>query len=88
MNAASACALLAIVLSACTTYGTSDAERMSSYDLCASQVNHAWGLSEATRHLLARELERRKENCAAHAAGIRAGRDEDLYDRMYRNQSP
>ena len=90
MNAMSisSATLLAAICCGCVSYGQREVAAMSSYEICALQVNQSWSLAEPTRQLLGAELQRRKEGCAAHQPAIQAQRAEDLYDRTYRNQSP
>ena len=75
-------------LAGCAGYAPGQVSAMSTYEICAMQVEQSWNLREESRRLLAAELERRKEACGPHQRAIQAQRDEALYDRMYRNQSP
>ena len=81
-------ALLLLLCGACTIQGPQQVSALSTYDICETQVNQSWNLSDEARRALQGELDRRKENCGPHRSAIRAARDEELYDRMYRNQSP
>ena len=84
----SALVILLAVVSGCMTYGPQQVSRMSTYDICETQVGQGWNLDDESKRALQTELDRRKESCAPHRTAIRAQRDEELYDRMYRNQSP
>ena len=77
-----------LVLGGCVSYGAREVSAMSTYDICLAQVEQGWNLAESSRHALAAELTRRKQSCAPHLLAIQGERDEALYDRMYRNQSP
>ena len=61
---------------------------MSTYEICALEINQGPNLTHGSRALMQSELARRKEDCAPHMRRIQAERDEELYDRTYRNQSP
>jgi hypothetical protein len=78
----------AAALGGCVTYGSADVSRMSTYEICALQVNQRPNLTESSRELMQAELAKRKEDCAPHLRRIQAERDELLYELTYRNQSP
>jgi hypothetical protein len=75
-------------LGGCMTYGSADVSRMSTYEICALQVNQRPNLTERSRELLHAELASRKEDCSPHMRRIQAERAELLYELTYRNQSP
>jgi len=77
-----------IALAGCMTLGTMQVSSMSTYSICEMQVNQEPNLTEASRRLLASELDRRKESCTPHRAEIQRMRDEDLWDKTYNNLSP
>jgi hypothetical protein len=81
-------AVFAAMLGGCATYGSPDVSRMSTYDICALQVNQGPNLTGSSRQLMQAELAKRKEDCAPHMRRIQAERDELLYELTYRNQSP
>ena len=70
------------------TYGPQRVSGMSTYDICETQVGQGWNLNDESKRALQGELDRRKESCGPHRTAIQAQRNEELYDRMYRNQSP
>ena len=80
--------LFAALLGGCVTYGASDVSHMSSYEICALQVNQGPNLTQSSRELMQGELAKRKEDCAPYIRRIQAERDEVLYELTYRNQSP
>lgn len=80
--------LFAALLGGCVTYGASDVSHMSSYEICALQVNQGPNLTESSRQLMQAELSKRKEDCGPYTRRIQAERDEVLYELTYRNQSP
>ena len=80
--------LFAATLGGCMTYGASDVARMSTYEICALQVNQSPNVVESSRQLMQAELAKRKETCAPHMRRIQAERNELLYELTYRNQSP
>ena len=61
---------------------------MSSYNLCELQSTQRLNLTEESKRALRSELDRRKENCSSHLAGIRARQQEELDLRTYGMQSP
>ena len=80
--------LIGLVLGACVSYGPAEVSRMSTYEICSSQINQGSGIAESSRGLLQSELERRKENCASHRAAIQRERDDKLHYYTYGQQSP
>jgi hypothetical protein len=78
----------AIALGGCMSLGPGQVLAMSTYSICEMQVNQGPNLTEEAHRLLASELDRRKENCTPHRAEIQRMRDEDLWDKTYRNWSP
>ena len=84
IGAVAVCALAA----GCAAYAPQQISAMSTYEICEAQVGQSWNLGEESRRLLAAELARRKDSCGPHQRAIQAQRDEELYDRMYRIQSP
>lgn len=75
-------------LGGCLTYGSQELAATPTLELCEMQTTYRVNLSDESRRRLDRELQRRNADCTLHAAEIKARRDEELYDRMYRNQSP
>ena len=80
--------MLLPALAGCVSYGPENVAALPTYDICELQVNQAINLTDTSQRLLQTELARRKESCAPHLSAIKRARDEELYDRTYRNQSP
>lgn len=80
--------LAALALGSCLSYESQELAAIPALDLCEMQTTYRVNLSLDSRRQLERELQRRDADCAVHAAEIKARRDEELYDRTYRNQSP
>jgi hypothetical protein len=72
----------------CLTYASQELAATPTLELCELQTTYRVNLSDESRRRLEGELQRRDADCMVHAADIKARRDEELYDRMYRNQSP
>jgi hypothetical protein len=77
-----------LALNGCVSFETHELAAMSTLDLCETHVVQRVNLSTVARQRVESELERRKVDCRSQLAAIKARQDEDLYDRMYRNQSP
>jgi prophage tail gpP-like protein len=75
-------------LGGCLVYGSQQLAATPTLELCEMQITYRVNLSDDSRRSLERELQRRNADCTVHAADIKARRDEELYDRTYRNQSP
>lgn len=80
--------LLPLAFPACVSHSPSRVSSMSTYEVCELQAMQGANMTEESRRLVRSELERRKQTCAPHQAAIRMQRDEELYDRTYRTQSP
>jgi hypothetical protein len=72
----------------CLMYAAQELAATPTLELCEMQTTYRVNLSDESRRRLERELQGRNADCTVHAADIKARRDEELYDRMYRNQSP
>ena len=75
-------------LQGCLTYGPQELSAMSTLDLCERQIAYRAHLPEASSRAVQGEVQRRDLDCGNQAEAIQARRADDLYDRMYRNQSP
>jgi hypothetical protein len=80
--------MLTAGLGGCVSYSSTEVASMSTYEMCALQVNQWPTLTDSSRQLLQSELGRRKDDCAPHMRRIQAERDELMYELTYRNQSP
>jgi hypothetical protein len=80
--------LAPFVLNGCLSYSPPQLSAMSTLDLCEQHTVYRVNLSEAARQQVAAELARRQTDCSRERSAIQARRAEDLYDRMYRTQSP
>lgn len=76
------------MLCGCVSYGEHRLADMSNYELCEALSEQRMNLDADSRQRIAARIAKMKVDCGRYDEAIRAQRAEDLYDRVYRNQSP